>query len=63
MGPFPPDAPRALVRATNPAGTAGFEVVEFALTLRRQCRGQGRTIGFGDCAGKVIPARADPYAR
>lgn len=33
------------------------------LTLRGQCRGDGYTIGFGDCAGKVIPALADPYAR
>ena len=33
------------------------------LTLRGQCRGAGYTIGFGDCAGKVIPALADPYAR
>ena len=33
------------------------------LTLRGQCRGEGYTIGFGDCAGKVIPALADPYAR
>lgn len=33
------------------------------LTLRGQCRSDGYTIGFGDCAGKVIPALADPYAR
>lgn len=30
MGPFPHDAPPATISATNPAGTDGFEFVEFA---------------------------------
>ncbi|GAB4262948.1 MAG: 4-hydroxyphenylpyruvate dioxygenase [Pararhodobacter sp.] len=30
MGPFPHDAPRAQITAQNPAGTDGFEFVEFA---------------------------------
>ena len=30
MGPFPHDAPRASISAENPAGTDGFEFVEFA---------------------------------
>ena len=30
MGPFPHDAPRAELSETNPAGTDGFEFVEFA---------------------------------
>ena len=30
MGPFPHDAPKATVTAENPAGTDGFEFVEFA---------------------------------
>jgi len=30
MGPFPHDAPRATISAENPAGTDGFEFVEFA---------------------------------
>lgn len=30
MGPFPHDAPRAVISADNPAGTDGFEFVEFA---------------------------------
>jgi 4-hydroxyphenylpyruvate dioxygenase len=30
MGPFPHSAPRATISATNPAGTDGFEFVEFA---------------------------------
>src|SRR6201998_3918204 len=30
MGPFPHDAPPATISADNPAGTDGFEFVEFA---------------------------------
>ncbi|MFN0113392.1 MAG: 4-hydroxyphenylpyruvate dioxygenase [Paracoccaceae bacterium] len=30
MGPFPHDAPRATITGANPAGTDGFEFVEFA---------------------------------
>ena len=30
MGPFPHDAPRAVISTQNPAGTDGFEFVEFA---------------------------------
>ena len=30
MGPFPHDAPKAVVDAINVAGTDGFEFVEFA---------------------------------
>ena len=30
MGPFPHDAPAATIDAANPAGTDGFEFVEFA---------------------------------
>ena len=30
MGPFPHDAPPATISAQNPAGTDGFEFVEFA---------------------------------
>ncbi|MDP3197085.1 4-hydroxyphenylpyruvate dioxygenase [Tabrizicola sp.] len=30
MGPFPHDAPRAVISTENPAGTDGFEFVEFA---------------------------------
>ncbi|HRK43212.1 MAG TPA: fumarylacetoacetase, partial [Gemmobacter sp.] len=33
------------------------------LTLRGQCRGEGYTIGFGACTGKVLPALPNPYAR
>lgn len=30
MGPFPHDAPKATISPANPAGTDGFEFVEFA---------------------------------
>lgn len=33
------------------------------LTLRGWCRGDGYRVGFGACAGKVLPALEDPYAR
>ena len=33
------------------------------LTLHGAAQGDGYTIGFGDCSGKVLPALKDPYAR
>ena len=33
------------------------------LTLRGAAKGDGYTIGFGDCAGTILPALVDPYAR
>ena len=33
------------------------------LILHGNARGDGFTIGFGDCAGTVLPALSDPYAR
>lgn len=33
------------------------------LTLRGTARGDGYSIGFGDCTGTVLPALADPFAR
>lgn len=33
------------------------------LTLQGAAKGDGYTIGFGDCVGKLLPALADPYAR
>ena len=32
------------------------------VTLFGAARGDGYTIGFGECAGKVLPALADPFA-
>jgi fumarylacetoacetase len=33
------------------------------VTLHGRCHGDGYTIGFGTCAGKVLPALENPYAR
>jgi fumarylacetoacetase len=44
-------------------GTRSFIEDNDTLTLRGACRGEGYTIGFGDCTGTVIPALADPYKR
>ena len=33
------------------------------LTLKGAARGDGYTIGFGDCTGTVLPALDDPFAR
>jgi fumarylacetoacetase len=33
------------------------------LTLRGAAHGDGYIIGFGECAGRLLPALADPYAR
>ncbi|WP_287800441.1 fumarylacetoacetase [Acidiphilium sp.] len=33
------------------------------VTLRGAATGDGYTIGFGECAGRLLPALADPYAR
>ena len=43
--------------------TRGFIEDNDRLTLRGQAEGDGYIIGFGDCAGKLLPALADPYAR
>ncbi|MDP3196972.1 fumarylacetoacetase [Tabrizicola sp.] len=44
-------------------GTRSFVEDNDTLTLRGRCKGDGYTIGFGDCTGRVIPALADPYKR
>ena len=44
-------------------GTRSFIEDNDTLTLRGQAQGDGYRIGFGGCAGKVIPALADPYKR
>ena len=33
------------------------------LTLKGACKGDGYTIGFGTCAGTILPALDDPFAR
>jgi fumarylacetoacetase len=44
-------------------GTRSFVEDNDTMTLRGHAQGDGYRIGFGDCAGRVIPALADPYER
>ncbi|MGP6190614.1 MAG: 4-hydroxyphenylpyruvate dioxygenase [Vulcanimicrobiaceae bacterium] len=46
MGPYPHDAPPATISATNPAGTDGFEFVEFAHPDPHALESLFRTMGF-----------------
>ena len=46
MGPFPHDAPRAQVSPANPAGTDGFEFVEFAHPEPEELRGLFERMGY-----------------
>lgn len=46
MGPFPHDAPRAAITAENPAGTDGFEFVEFAHPEPQQLRDLFARMGY-----------------
>ncbi|MGR3621953.1 fumarylacetoacetase [Pseudophaeobacter sp.] len=42
--------------------TRGFIEDGDTLTLRGNARGKGFTIGFGDCVGKILPAKSWPAA-
>ena len=46
MGPFPHDAPRATISKKNPAGTDGFEFVEFAHDDPEKLRALFTQMGF-----------------
>ena len=46
MGPFPHDAPKAAISAENPAGTDGFEFVEFAHPEPEELRALFTRMGF-----------------
>lgn len=46
MGPFPHDAPRATITAANPAGTDGFEFVEFASETPDELRALFARMGY-----------------
>jgi 4-hydroxyphenylpyruvate dioxygenase len=46
MGPFPHDAPRATISNENPAGTDGFEFVEFAHPKPQELRELFNRMGF-----------------
>ncbi|MGX9354841.1 4-hydroxyphenylpyruvate dioxygenase [Roseobacteraceae bacterium S113] len=50
MGPFPHDAPRAEITPENPAGTDGFEFVEFASPDPEELREVFRKMGYGHVA-------------
>ncbi|MGL4309188.1 MAG: fumarylacetoacetase [Paracoccaceae bacterium] len=44
-------------------GTRRFVEDNDTLILRGAAKGDGYTIGFGDCSGRLLPALVDPYAR
>ncbi len=46
MGPFPHDAPKAVISADNPAGTDGFEFVEFGHPEPQQLRDLFAKMGY-----------------
>ena len=46
MGPFPHDAPKATISLDNPAGTDGFEFVEFAHPEPEKLDATFRQMGF-----------------
>ncbi len=46
MGPFPHSAPRAVISAENPAGTDGFEFVEFAHPQPDELRATFARMGY-----------------
>ena len=47
MGPFPHDAPRSVISRENPAGTDGFEFVEFAHPDPQELRDLFSRMGYG----------------
>ena len=50
MGPFPHDAPPARISAENPAGTDGFEFVEFAHPEPGKLAGLFQRMGYAPVA-------------
>ena len=50
MGPFPHDARRAQITPENPAGTDGFEFVEFAHPDPKELRTLFMSMGFAHVA-------------
>lgn len=52
MGPFLHDAPRARITAENPAGTDGFEFVEFAHPDPDAARELFQRMGFAASAAR-----------
>ena len=56
MGPFPHDAPRSEISADNPAGTDGFEFVEFAHEDPQALRDLFTKMGFAHVANHKTKA-------
>ncbi|MGI9388641.1 MAG: 4-hydroxyphenylpyruvate dioxygenase [Boseongicola sp.] len=50
MGPFPHDAPRSVISPENPAGTDGFEFVEFAHPEPQELRDLFSRMGYAHVA-------------
>ena len=50
MGPFPHDAPKSTTSAANPAGTDGFEFVEYASPNPEELREVFRKMGYAHVA-------------
>jgi 4-hydroxyphenylpyruvate dioxygenase len=50
MGPFPHDAPKSAISAANPAGTDGFEFVEFAHPQPEELRTLFSRMGYAKTA-------------
>ncbi|MFN3970404.1 MAG: fumarylacetoacetase [Gemmobacter sp.] len=46
-----------------PGGARTFLADGDTVTLRGHAQGRGFRVGFGDCAGQVLPALPDPYHR
>ncbi len=46
MGPFPHNAPPSTISAENPAGTDGFEFVEFAHKDPKQLEAMFKAMGY-----------------
>src|SRR5512145_3489001 len=50
MGPYPHNAPRAVISDENPMGTDGFEFVEYASTNPEKLHDLFQTMGFSAVA-------------
>ncbi len=50
MGPFPHDAPKSTITSENPAGTDGFEFVEFAHPEPEELRALFKRMGYAHVA-------------
>ena len=56
MGPFPHDAPKSKITSENPAGTDGFEFVEFASPDPQELRDVFTRMGYTHVANHKTQA-------